>query len=111
MVNVSDDEVKRPTRISDEETFERVLESSETVLVEFTAYWSDRCDSLTEPVRERAREANCPVAVVDVERCPYLASCFDVDTLPTVLLFADGQVVDRSTGFPDIDVRSDPSTG
>jgi len=90
--------------VTDEETLERVLDSTGTVLLEFSADWSERCESLITPVRERARTTNCTVVVVDVERHPDIAARFDIDTLPTVLRVDDGRVVDRSTGAPDIEI-------
>lgn len=92
-------------RVTDEETLERVVDSPGTVLVEFSADWSKQCEAVTKPIRERARAANCTVAVVDVERRPDIACRFDIDALPTVIRVDNGRVVDRSTGTPDIEVE------
>lgn len=105
MVRANNSENAKPIRVTDERTLERVFDSLGTVLVEFSADWSERCNTQIKPVRERARAANYTVAVVDVERHPDIAARFEIDTLPTVLRVDDGRIVDRSIGEPDIEVE------
>jgi thioredoxin 1 len=71
------------------------------VLADFSTTWCPPCRAMA-PIVERlaARFAGrADVVKIDVERADELASAHGVRGLPTFLLFADGQVVDRIVGM------------
>jgi thioredoxin 1 len=80
-----------------------VLESPQPVLV---AFWSEGCGpwhmlapevaALAEAFRGQAA-----VATLDVEAEPQTPKCYRIETLPALLFFKDGQVVDQFTGVVD----------
>jgi thioredoxin 1 len=85
----------------DAERFTALIEQARGLaLVDFTADWCPPCRILAPHVDALARELSgtMVVAKVDVDKQPDLASRFGVRSMPTLIFFRDGQVVDRIVG-------------
>ena len=83
-------------------TFEaEVLQASRPVLVEFTAEWCAPCKQLKPVLEELAQDwaGNVDVVEFDVDKDPQMAVRYRVLGVPTMLLFVQGQVKARLTGF------------
>ncbi len=79
-------------------TFDQeVLAAERPVIVDFTAPWCGPCRAIAPALEELAREAEIEVVELDVDQNPDTAARFEVLTLPTVILFADGEL--RETVF------------
>ena len=75
-----------------EGTFDRdVLASDVPVAVNFCAPWCEPCRALEATLAELERERRVVVAKLDVEANPGLAARYAVLSLPTAILFADGE--------------------
>lgn len=86
----------------DETSFENeVLESSKPVLVDFTAVWCGPCKMLDPIVKDIASDWDGKVKVVklDVDDNPSIAMNYNVLGVPTLMLFKNGEPVERVTGF------------
>ncbi len=79
--------------------------ASGAVLVDFYADWCGPCRMLTPVVEELAQEmtGKLVVAKVDTDQSVNVASKFEVTSIPTLILFKDGQVVKRVVGLKDLD--------
>ena len=85
-----------------EENFQKeVLESKQPVIVDFTAVWCGPCKMLDPVVEELGNEWDgiIRVAKLDVDHNPNLAMQYQVMGVPTLMLFKDGQPVERVTGY------------
>ena len=76
-----------------------VLNCKEPMLVDFWATWCGPCQMLAPILEELSAEHR--IVKVDVDENPELAMAFDVESIPTVLAFRDGQIVGKSIGLVD----------
>lgn len=85
-----------------EESFEaEVINAEGPVLVDFGAVWCGPCKMLDPVVAELAEEWGDSVKVVkiDVDHSPSVAGKYQVMGVPTLMLFKDGEIKERMTGF------------
>ncbi|MCF2613006.1 MULTISPECIES: thioredoxin [Fusobacterium] len=86
--------------ITKENFNEEVLNSKGLVLVDFWATWCGPCRALGPILEDFANEyTNVKVGKINVDEQPELASQFRVMSIPTLLLFKDGEVVKKSVGL------------
>lgn len=77
-----------------------VLEVKGTVLVDFWASWCGPCRMLSPVLEEfAANHPDISVAKVNVDENMALAAAFHVESIPTVLVVRDGQIVNKSIGY------------
>jgi thioredoxin 1 len=86
----------------DQDSFQKiVLESQKPVLVDFWAPWCGPCKAVAPIVDELAKEYQGKVefAKVNVDESPFVASCYSIMSIPTLMIFKGGKPYEHVVGF------------
>ena len=80
------------------------LIKNEKVLVDFFATWCGPC-KMIGPNIEKLAEVNADATVIkiDVDKHPEIAAVYGVQTIPTLIAFKKGQIVNQKIGYVDDD--------
>jgi thioredoxin 1 len=90
----------KPVELTDSSFETEVLKSTIPVLIDFWAIWCGPCRMVSPIVEELAGEysGKLKVGKVDVDSNPATAMHYGIRSIPTLLLFKDGQVVEQIVG-------------
>ena len=78
---------------------DEVLKSDVPVLVDFWATWCGPCKMLAPVIAEIAEEGIVKVGKINVDEEGELAIKFNVMSIPTVILFKNGQPIKTTVGY------------
>lgn len=86
--------------INDSNFDELVMKSDKPVLIDFWAEWCGPCRMVGPIVEELSKEydGKAVVGKVDVDSNPNISMQFGIRNIPTLLIFKNGQIVDKQVG-------------
>lgn len=90
-------------KISGNEFDEKVLKSELPVLVDFFATWCGPCKMMA-PVVEKIEEemaGKVNVYQIDTDECPDIAMHYNIMSIPTFIVFKNGEPVETAVGMRD----------
>ena len=87
-----------PIYVDSPSHFQEVTSKYDVVLTDFYADWCGPCKMLEPIVEELAAETDAAMAKVDVDELQGLAQQYRVQGVPTMVLFAQGEVAEQIVG-------------
>lgn len=85
-----------------ENDFDEVL-SAKCAIVDFNAIWCSPCRMLAPVIEELSNEIDMPFFSVDVDKNDEISEKYGISSIPTIMLFKDGKVVNKEVGYIDKD--------
>lgn len=82
------------------ETFGEVIKSAQPVLVDFHATWCGPCKMMAPELQKFAQKNTGKLRVIkiDIDKNPATAQQFNIQGVPTLILFKEGKVLWRQSG-------------
>lgn len=89
----------KPLEITDA-NFEEVINNDKPVLVDFWAEWCGPCKMIGPVVEELATDydGKAVIGKVNVDENPAVSAKFGIRSIPTLLVFKGGEIVDKQVG-------------
>ena len=86
-----------------QESFQQLIQSSTTVFVDFYAEWCGHCKAMNPIIQEVARsvQGKARVIKIDIDKSQAAAMRFNINAVPTFMIFRNGQAVWRHSGMID----------
>lgn len=86
--------------VNDNNFESEVLNSSQPVLVDFFATWCGPCRQMLPIITELSDEMSDKIKIVkmDVDEAPKTPENYNIQSIPTLILFKNGQVIDEQHG-------------
>ena len=91
--------MSKPVEITDA-NFDEMIKSDQPVLVDFWAEWCGPCKMIAPVIDELANDydGKAVVGKVDVDNNPEVAGKLGIRSIPTLLVFKGGEIVDKQVG-------------
>jgi thioredoxin 1 len=87
-----------PVHVEDESHLRELVEENEVLLVDFYADWCGPCQMLEPTVAAIAADTGAAVAKVDIDEHEAIAREYQVQGVPTLYLFVDGEPEEQLVG-------------
>ena len=85
-------------RVINTSEFDKAIENW-VVVVDFFATWCGPCKMLAPVFDEASQEVDATFVKVDIDQSLEIAQRFNITTVPTMMIFKNGQKVDSMVGF------------
>ena len=81
-------------------TFNKIIQSGKPVLVDFFTEWCGPCKMMAPILKDVKKEVGDSVTIikVDVDKSPQAASKYQVQGVPTLIIFKNGKALWRQSG-------------
>jgi len=87
----------------DEENFKSEILENSVVMLDFWADWCGSCKILNPILEELSQEMRAKIYKVNVDDNPKLVNKFEVKSIPTMIIFKNGEKVEQVVGYKSKD--------
>jgi len=86
-------------------SFERILNENVLLLVDFYANWCGPCKMEAEVLEQLNNIENrgFEIVKVNVDECPIIAQKYNVESIPTIIIIREQQILNKKVGYIDYD--------
>ncbi len=98
MTRTTDSPPAEPISLENAAAFDDHVSRYDVVLVDFYADWCGPCQMMKPSIESVAADTDAAVLTVDVDRFQSLANQYGVQGIPTLLVFASGELTNRMVG-------------
>lgn len=90
-------------------TFRELIQSEKPTLIDFSAEWCGPCKMMAPILQELKTQMGDRASIlkIDVDRNPSVAALYQVNSVPTLIIFKNGQPVWRQTGVVTVGYLKD----
>ena len=81
------------------ENFNDVISNNETVIIDFYANWCGPCKLIAPHLEDISKEKGITIGKIDCDAEMELANKFSIVSIPTLLIFKNGEMVNKAVGY------------
>ena len=86
------------------DNFKEFINSKDMVLIDFWATWCGPCKMLAPVLEELVEKEIINVGKVDVDEYSELAEAFDIQSIPTLMIFKEGKLIAKRMGYQPFNI-------
>jgi len=99
--------MSRTLNITNPDELTKIINSEDSVLIDFYAEWCNPCKMLSPRLEELSfKYENVKFVKIDFDKSREVAESYEIKHMPTVIGFCGGKILDKLIGFDDLKISA-----